>query len=413
MNPIKVLTVASNFPDMYYPRIAPWSKNQVDAIQKYTDIKIEVIAPRPYTIPLSIFPYCNFTRLPLHTISDNGYDLHFPRFPYLIPKKLFFSVTGDLYSFFISRYILKNIKKPDLIHARFSYLDGYGVLNICKKWNIPLIVDIRGSLEFGEFYFSTFLGKKHRKTINSANKILCVAHWQVKRGLELGIPEEKIKCIPMGVDINKFKPRDKEKIRQDFNIPEQKIILFVGQLNKEKGVNYLLEAISQVVLKSYHKKDVKIIIIGDGSEKENLLNLSKRLGITNFVTFTGPVYGELLTKWYSLADLFVLPSMVEGRPNVINEAMASECSIVATNICGIPEQVEDCYNGFLVEPKNVDMLAKKISYLLNNEDEMRKMGKNSRQRIIEKDWTWEGYAKRAIDVYNELLQQGNKLWKRS
>jgi teichuronic acid biosynthesis glycosyltransferase TuaC len=404
MKSIKVLTVASNFPDMYYQTIAPWSKRQVDAIHKYSSIKVEVIAPRPYTIPLSVFPYNKFYHLPIHTISDTGYPLHFPRFPYLIPKKLFFSVTGDLYSFFISRYILKNIEKPDLIHARFSYLDGYGVLNVCKKWNIPLVIDIRGSVEFEDYYFSILLGKKQRKTIKYANKILCVAQWQVKKGLDLGIPEEKIKCIPMGVDIDKFKPQDKEKIRQDFKISEQKIILFVGQLNKEKGVNYLLEAFSQVVTKSYYRKDVRVIIIGDGSEKENLLNLSKRLGIMNLVTFTGPVIGELLTKWYSLADLFVLPSLTEGRPNVINEAMASECSIIATNICGIPEQVKDGYNGFLVEPKNVEMFTKKISYLLNNEHEMHKMGKNSRRRIIEEDWTWEGYVKRIINVYNELIQ---------
>ena len=399
----RVLIAASNFPDEFYPTIAPWSKLQVDAIHKYTDIKVEVIAPRPYTIPLSVFPYNKFSRLPIHTISDTGYHLHFPRFPYLIPKKIFFSVTGDLYSFFISRYILNNIKKPDLVHARFSYLDGYGVINVCKKWNIPLVVDIHGSVEFGEYYFSTLLGKKQRKTIKFTNKILCVAQWQVKKGLELGIPEEKLECIPMGVDINKFKPRDKEKIRQDFKIPEQKIILFVGQLNKEKGVNYLLEAISQVVSKSYHKKDVRVIIIGDGSEKEYLLNLSKRLGIMNLVTFTGPVIGELLTKWYSLADSFVLPSLTEGRPSVINEAMASECAIVATNIGGIPEQVEDGNNGFLVEPRNVDMLAEKIIYLLDNENEMIRMGKNSRKRIIEKGWTWEGYAKKIMEIYKKIL----------
>jgi len=404
MNSIKVLTVASNFPDIYYPTIAPWSKKQVDAVHKYTDVVVEVVAPRPYTIPFSVFPYNKFSKLPIHTISDTGYNLHFPRFPYLIPKKIFFSVTGDLYSLFISKYILNNIKKPDLLHARFTYLDGYGILKIRKKWDIPLVVDIHGSVEFKEYYFSTLLGKKQRKTIKSANKILCVAQWQVKKGLELGIPEEKLKCIPMGVDINKFKPRDKEKIRQDFEIPEQKIILFVGQLNKEKGVNYLLEAISQVVSKSDYIKDVRVIIIGDGPEKENLINLTKRLGIMNIVTFAGQVIGELLFKWYSLADLFVLPSLTEGRPSVINEAMASECAIVATNIGGIPEQVKDGYNGFLVEPKNVDMLVEKIIYLLDNENEMIRMGKNGRIRIIEEDWTWEGYAKRARSIYSEVIK---------
>jgi teichuronic acid biosynthesis glycosyltransferase TuaC len=405
MNSIKVLTVASNFPDIYYPTIAPWSKKQVDAIHKYTNVEVEVVVPRPYTIPINFFPYHNFARLPLHTISEEGYHLHFPRFPYLIPKKFLFPLTGDLYSLFISRFIENNIKKPDLIHARFSYLDGYGVLNICKKWNIPLVVDVHGSTEFKDYYFSIFLGKKQRKTINQSDKIICVAQWQVKKGLDLGIPEGKITCIPLGVDINTFKPRNKEKIRHDFNITEQKIILFVGQLNKEKGVDYLLKAISKIYSKSHYNKDVRIIIIGYGSENENLTSLSKQLGITDKVTFTGPIMGEKLAKWYSLADIFVLPSLIEGRPSVINEAMASECAIVATNIGGIPEQVNDGYNGFLIEPKNIDMLAEKINYLLTNENEMIRMGKNSRKKIIEEGWTWEGYAKKIEEVYKRVLDE--------
>jgi len=403
MNSINVLTIASNFPDEYYPTIAPWSKLQVDAIHRYTDVDVEVIVPRPYIIPWSILPYYKFAFLPIKTISDTGYNLHFPRFPWLIPKKLFFSASGELYSFFIYRYILKNIKKPDLVHARFTYLDGYGVLNICKKWDIPLVIDIHGDVEFGEYYFSTFLRKKQRQAINRANKLLCVAQWQVKKGLELGIPEENLQCVPLRVDIEKFKPRDKEKIRQEFGITEQKIVLFVGQLNKEKGVYYLLKAISKIISKSCSRKDFRVIIIGAGAEKENLLNLSKQLGIINILTFAGTVTGELLTKWYSLANLFVLPSLTEGRPNVINEAMASECSIVATNIRGIPEQIKDGYNGFLVEPKNADMLAEKISYLLNNETEMVRMGKNGRKRIIEEGWTWEGYAKKIMDIYKKSL----------
>ena len=151
MKSMKVLTVASNFPDQYYQTIAPWSKLQVDAIYRYTDVDVEVIVPRPFTIPLSIVPYYKFAYLPTKTISDTGYTLHYPRFLYLIPKKMFFGATGEMYSYFMNKYIFKNIKKPDLLHARFTYLDGYGLLKICKKWNIPLVIDIHGSEEFGEF----------------------------------------------------------------------------------------------------------------------------------------------------------------------------------------------------------------------------------------------------------------------
>ena len=80
-------------------------------------------------------------------------------------------------------------------------------------------------------------------------------------------------------------------------------------------------------------------------------------------------------------------------------------TIISTNVSGIPEQVKDGYNGFLVEPKDSNMLTEKITCLLNNEDEMIKMGKNSRKRIIEKDWTWEGYARKVKKVYDSVAEK--------
>jgi len=399
MSSLRVLTVASNFPDKYYPTITPWSKNQVDAIKKYTDIEVEVVVPRPYSIPISFFPYYKFTLLPKRSKSDMGYNLYFPRFPYLFPKKLFFSITGDLYSFFVSSYIFKNLKRPDLIHARFSYLDGYGVLKICKKWDIPLIFDVHGNVEFGKYYFSAFLGKKQKKIINSANKILCVAQWQVNKGLKLGIPKEKLECIPLGIDINLFKPRDKEKIREEFKIKEKKIILFVGQLIERKGIEYFLIAISK--LDKIHKKDCKFVIIGDGPEKINLLKLTHELNIYDDILFTGKVSINKLLKWYSLADIFVLPSLSEGRPTVINEAMASECAILATNVSGNPEQVIEGFNGYLFEPKDINTLASKLIYLLDNDKLTENMGKKSRKRVINEGWSWKSYAKKILRIYNE------------
>ena len=402
MDSIKVLTVASNFPDLYYLNIAPWSKNQVDAIFTHTNVKIEVVVPRPYAIPLKVLPYYKFAFLPMKIHSDAGYVLHFPRFPFPIPKKMFFHLTGDLYSIFISKYVLTNIDKPDLIHARFIYLDGYGMMKTCKKWNIPLVFDIHGSVEFEKYYYSQFLSEKLKKTIRFTKKILCVAHWQVKKALEMGIPEEKLECIPLGVDIDKFKPRDKEKIREEFKIDGHKVILFVGQLNNEKGIDYLLHAISLLILNS-KQNDIRLVIIGDGVKKEYLMSLSKKLGIQELIIFTGHISGESLAKWYSLADLFVLPSLVEGRPSVINEAMASECAVIASNISGIPEQVKDGYNGFLVEPRDAKILAEKIGYFLQNEGEIVRMGKNGRKHIIDEGWTWDGYAHKVQAVYKEVI----------
>lgn len=396
---MRILTVATCFPDHYHPTMAPWSKRQVDAIKNYSNVDLEVVVPRPFSIPLKFVPHHEFAKLPLNETSDQNYVIHYPRFPYLVPKRLFFGLTGDLYTYFVSKYILNNIKKADIIHARFSYLDGYGVLKICKKWDAELVFDVHGTKDF-EKGFTPFTEKKHRKTVNYAKKILCVAKWQVEKGLEVGISKDKLECVPLGVNINKFKPRNKEKIRQEFGVEEKRIVLYVGQLIKRKGINYLLKAISMI--ESSSRKDSKLVIIGGGPERNDLLKMSKELNLQDLVLFTGKVSEEDLLKWYSLANIFVLPSLYEGRPTVINEAMASECAVVATNVSGIPEQVKEGHNGFLVEPENAGMLAEKINYLLNNENEMSRMEKNSRKRVIEEDWTWEGYAKKVMKIYEEV-----------
>ncbi|MDG6219739.1 MAG: glycosyltransferase family 4 protein, partial [Candidatus Thermoplasmatota archaeon] len=341
---MKVLTIATTYPDKFHPTIAPWSKKQVDSIKLYTNIEVEVIAPRPITLPFKFFPFYKFSKLPLKEISDLNFTIHHPRFPYLVPKMMFFNMTGDLFSFFISNYMLEHVNKPDIVHARFAYLDGYGVLKACKKWHINLLFDSHGVGDFGQLCTSRLRMKKFKQTIEYSSQILCVAQWQIQEAIRFGISKEKLQYVPLGVDIEKFKPRNKDKIREEFHIKEQKIVLFVGQLTEKKGVHHLLKAI-QILSENNCIKDTRFILIGDGPQKEEFLDLSLELKIHDSTTFMGPVYGKTLLKWYSVADLFVLPSLVEGKPTVINEAMASQCAIIATNVGGIAEQVIDGYNG--------------------------------------------------------------------
>lgn len=399
MKKIKVLLAAANYPNDHYIW-GPWNKEANIAIANSEYITAETIAPLPYSLPFKFFPYHQLSKIPSVENGPEG-KIHRPRFLYLIPKNIFYGYEGTFYRRSVEKYS-KNLQKPNLIHCHHVYPDGYGFMKLCGKWNIPLIVDIhRGNL-FTEFLKNKNLSNMILKTLNFASKIICISHEIKDLAIDYGINEEKLEIIPLGIDTNIFKPRDKDIIKEKLSINEKNIILYVGQLIERKGLDHLIKAI--LCLSDDIKKDLKVIIIGEGSEKDRLETLCKEMGLNSIFKFLGTVKREKIPYYYSIADIFVLPSLSEGRPVVIYEAMASECAIIASNVDGIPEQVKEGYNGFLVKPRDNEALADKIGYLVEHEKIMEKMKKNSRKRIIDENWTWNGYSKQLIKTYNNLLE---------
>jgi teichuronic acid biosynthesis glycosyltransferase TuaC len=392
-----VLLVSINYPDRYHAW-AQWNRNANLAISKLPDIRTEIVVPRPISLPVKFLPYSEMCRLPAMQQCEEGL-VHYPRFLYMVPKKLMYGVTGDLYGHSISRYVYRQIPKKDLVHCHHIFPDAYGMLSLCEKWKAPLVGDIHGDSFFTDLASDRGLGLRLSRTLRACSKIVCISHHIRELALEAGVDDKKLAYIPLGIDTGRFMPGDRERIRRELGIKEHRVVLYVGQLLKKKGVYDLLEAISLLG----DREDCKFVFVGSGPEAEGLRRSARRLGIEGKVIFTGQVLGDTLRKWYSLADIFVLPSWTEGRPTVINEAMASGCAIVATDVSGIPEQVKEGYNGLLVQMKDPAMLAEKLSGLLESSEQMASMGQNSRKRIVEEGWTWEGYAGRIDRLYASIL----------
>ncbi len=402
---VNIILISVHYPNKYY-RWTPWNKYANLAISQLKCINVDVIAPIPFSHPIKFLPYYKFSKIPLIEYSEEG-TIHHPRFLYLLPKKIFYGFIGDFYSRSVSNYISNNIAKPDFIHAHQIYPDGYGVINLCKEWNVPLIVELHSTGTLKMWLKNRVIRNRIMKVFDFSSNIICISQELSQMLMEVGIDSEKIEIIPLGVDISKFKPRNKISLKKRLKIDADKIILFVGRLNKLKGVNYLLKAIFKLKTR-YGKfdffKTLKVFIVGNGPEMNNLQKLTKKLNLQEIVTFKGELNANELKYWYSSADLFILPTTYpEGRPVVIYEAMASGCAIIATNLIGIAEQVKDGFNGFLIEPKNLDKLVDIIKYSLENEDVLRKMGENGRKLIIKEGWTWEGYAERCFEIYKKLI----------
>ncbi len=154
----------------------------------------------------------------------------------------------------------------------------------------------------------------------------------------------------------------------------------MGRLEREKGHAILLEAIS--LLQQRHVP-VVLEVVGDGSRLDSLRRQADSLGISDRVTFAGPVGQDRIQDRYRAADAFCLPSLGEGIPMVLMEALASGLPAVASNTMGIPELIEDGVTGLLVPPGRPEELAEAIQRLAGDRSVGRSLGKAGRSKVME------------------------------
>jgi glycosyltransferase involved in cell wall biosynthesis len=395
---MKVLMACQNHPDPYNPYWGTFIERSINAIVEQ-GIETTAIIPRPYILPIKGFPHSDFSKLPLKD-EKAAYTKYYPRYFYFPPKRLFYGLSGNSYSKYVTQFAKKNIEIPDIIHAHHVYMDGYGMIRLSREWEVPLVMVEHGAI-LKEILNWKNMRNKILKTLDSADHIMCVSNDLLSIALKNGIDENKLSLVPIGVDIDLFKKGSTNAIKEEFKIKNStKIVLFVGQLIPRKGLNYLIDAIPEVLSKD---KEILFVFAGTGYQREKLELICEQKGIKNNILFTGGIDLTQLIKWYSIADIFVLPSLSEGRPTVIYEAMACEVPIIATDVGGVSEQVMDGYNGFVVPPINSKILADKITFLFENEEIRIAMGINSRKRLIENGWTWKNHAKKVIGVYKNVI----------
>jgi len=152
-------------------------------------------------------------------------------------------------------------------------------------------------------------------------------------------------------------------------------------------------------MKKIHEEmpDARLILVGDGEERERLAALSIQLGIQKDVQFIGQVPYEMVKTFMQQADVFVLPSLSEGFPNVILEAMACGLPIIASRVGGIPDIITNDINGYLVEVKDTNDMANKIMLLLSDDTLRKKISDNNRHLV--KKYTWENVIFELEKIY--------------
>jgi glycosyltransferase involved in cell wall biosynthesis len=295
-------------------------------------------------------------------------------------KTRFFSQIIFLINIF---FCLKSIQ-PDIVHVQQISLVCIPAFFSKKLLKKSYIIYGRGT----DIYFMSFFWKKISYFIlKNANKVIVLTE-DMKRELQK-IYNGEILVIPNGIELNNYKNLQKE------NIPvENKIIIFVGTLSPVKGLIYLIEAMEII---HTEMKNTFLMIVGEGQEKKSLEEMVIKLHLEKVVFFKGRIPNEDIPKFLVQGYVFVLPSLSEGFPNVILEAMAAGLPIITTDIDGLSEIITNEENGYLVEPKNSHQLADKLLKILKNPIQRKIISDNNIEKASK--YSWKNVVEHLEDAY--------------
>lgn len=293
-------------------------------------------------------------------------------------------------------------EKFDLIHAHCASKASAIAMGLSLMLKKPYIVTSHCA-----DLFSMDISRAVAKIfLHEANELIAVSRYTAKKLSKFAeVSPAKIHIIPNGVDVHTFNPlADGNKIRRKYSLKNKKIILYAGRLAPEKGVYYLLKAFPIIARKV---PQARLLIAGRGSLEKILHSFIKQRKLEQLITYVGYVSEHDLPNIYAAADVFVLPSIwEEGFGMTMLEAMATGKPVIATNVGGIPEIIDNQRTGILVEPRDPIRLASAIISIIKDEGFAKEIGKNARQ-IVEKKFEWRLIAKRTIELYETLISDEN------
>lgn len=290
--------------------------------------------------------------------------------------------------------------KPDIIHVQHVSFLVWVADYIKAMYNIPFVVSVHGP-DLNTALQDRRIRLLTKHSLTRASRIFPNSFDTKNRFYSLfgKVFKRKTRTIFPGVDLSLYsKPASIADIEKKYHLKGKRLVIYVGRLDKEKGIEYLIRAAKDI--------SAEIYILGGGDYQKELEKLTKELKLPNvhFLGYFSKDYVKELRKFYQRADVVVVPSTVkEAFGLVILEAMAAKTPVVASNIGGIPNIVKDGKTGFLVRPRSPKEIAEKVNKILSNE----KLRQSMRERcfkLIEEKFTWERAARDIKDSYESTTR---------
>jgi len=300
-------------------------------------------------------------------------------------------------------YRLFRREKPHLVHTHLTAarMAGVPAARLAGVGKIFIHEHSGGQAGFQDKIFRYPLD---RWLAARADRILAVSCETARFCLEeKGYPSDKMDVLPNWIDPEPFRPDADRRvmIRARWGIaPDAPVIGSVGRLHAVKGQDFLVRAAPRILAKYPH---ARIVIVGEGEERESLLRTASRLGVAQALLLPG--HAEDVEQVYSAFDLFVLPSLYETSSLVLLEAAAAGCPLIASNVGGIPEIVRHEETGLLVPPRQPRILAESVLRLLGDEV-LRSRLKASAGRHLSREFDRERSLRTLEHYYREAQSQG-------
>ena len=231
-----------------------------------------------------------------------------------------------------------------------------------------------------------------------ADRIVAVSSGQKQKLVKLHIDQGKISVVHNAVRPEEFDKVPQVDLRRRFNLPAEAIVCISGgRFSAEKGQDYLIKAAAQAIKRN---DKLRFILFGDGPDIDRVKRLAVKKNCDQHIVCPG--FEQNLIGCIKGADLLVNPSLSEGLPNIVLEALALKIPVVATSVGGVPEVITDGHTGILVPPKDVDVLTNAIVHL-SNDDQERKTLAHQGFDFVKSEFTFEKQSKELTRIYREVL----------
>ncbi len=372
--------------------------DQLRAVERRVD-QVSLLVPSPFFSDLALLMPFGSTRFAsLRRARESANRI--PRGNLLRPK--YFDLPGQFTRPITDTFAARSSRRAvagtgahfDVFHAHFLGLNGFIGMALKERFGAPLVLTAYGGDAYSVPFRNPYNRRLAESVVRAADGLIAVSKPIAENLRMLGANPGRVRVIPTGFDSSLFAPSPRGQARAALRLPPEKtILLTVANLVPQKGHRFLLEALAKA---SKSRDDLLLVLVGGGELEGEIRSTVARLGLQSKVELAGPHPHEEIATWINACDVFVLPSISEGSPTVLTEAMACGKPVVATNVGGIPDLVREGEEGHLLAPGNADALADAIGGSLDKEWD----GEAIRERAL--SFSWDSLASSIVRVYSEV-----------